>query len=443
MVDSQHMQGVNAVNPGAQTRNWNELFQGEKGASLETEHKLPYPVVREFLRKKWQTKGNYEMVADSNLFYFKFTNEEDKRKVLGMAQIFMAGKCFIVTQWNQDVEKRKNTVKAIPIWINLYNVPKDLWTGEGLGEVPAEVEEQSGCNINEEMDTGILERAVVSGNSVGSMAVREEVCQIEVVTGREVQAERKEMLDRNSDEEEGRRSSGRDGVSGSSAESIAVRELVIRSEVVAEPSAVEYSFVIVLGLVLVFNPTVLVLLFLAGVSFVVASFGGLTIGASGAELEIDNVGAELEIDKDGVELSFVEDAFPFGDMYYPYPYGITSLPPPLQDGGALSTGGALASFLLFLDLLGGSVVSANGGGALLLGGGGRVAGLLRFLDLLGGGVVSGGGGALLLGGGGALSGEVALSVGSGALSGYDGVVLLGSSASAFNFLPLRIPFLLC
>ncbi|KAF9604351.1 hypothetical protein IFM89_006358 [Coptis chinensis] len=263
MVDSQHMQGVNAVNPGAQTRNWNELFQGEKGASLETglkqfslnivcvcgvtqvpedlicrgrsiwkdyvvgfflEQKLPYPVVREFLRKKWQTKGDYEMVADSNLFYFKFTNEEDKRKVLGMAQIFMAGKCFIVTQWNQDVEKRKNTVKAIPIWINLYNVPKDLWTGEGLGEGitgergTGEVEEQSGCNINEEVDTGILERAVVSGNSVGSMAVREEVRQIEVVTGKEVQAEREEMLDRNSDEEEGRRSSGRDGVSGTKEE---------------------------------------------------------------------------------------------------------------------------------------------------------------------------------------------------------------------------------
>ncbi|KAF9620086.1 hypothetical protein IFM89_010736 [Coptis chinensis] len=33
----------------------------------------------------------------------------------------------------KDIEKRKNTVKAIPIWLNLYNVPKDLWTGEGLG----------------------------------------------------------------------------------------------------------------------------------------------------------------------------------------------------------------------------------------------------------------------------------------------------------------------
>ncbi|KAF9608974.1 hypothetical protein IFM89_012151 [Coptis chinensis] len=96
------------------------------------EQRLPYPVVKEFLKKKWKTKGVYEMVADSDLFYFKFSNDEDKRKVLENPQIFMAGKCFIVTQWTQDIERRKDVVKAIPIWVNLYNVPKELWTGEGV-----------------------------------------------------------------------------------------------------------------------------------------------------------------------------------------------------------------------------------------------------------------------------------------------------------------------
>ncbi|KAF9618797.1 hypothetical protein IFM89_002665 [Coptis chinensis] len=97
------------------------------------EQRLPYPVVKEALKKKWRTKGDYEMVADTDLFYFKFSNEEDKRKVLENSPIYIAGKCFIVTQWTQDIEKRKSTVKAIPIWVNLYNVPKELWTGEGMG----------------------------------------------------------------------------------------------------------------------------------------------------------------------------------------------------------------------------------------------------------------------------------------------------------------------
>ncbi|KAF9618231.1 hypothetical protein IFM89_000866 [Coptis chinensis] len=98
---------------------WREYVVG-----IFLEQRLPYPVVKEFLKKKWKTKGVYEMVADSNLFYFKFSNEEDKRKVLENPQIFMAGKCFIVTQWTQDIERRKDVVKAIPIWLNLYNVPK-------------------------------------------------------------------------------------------------------------------------------------------------------------------------------------------------------------------------------------------------------------------------------------------------------------------------------
>ncbi|KAF9613672.1 hypothetical protein IFM89_009635 [Coptis chinensis] len=80
------------------------------------EQRLPYPVVKEALKKKWRTKGDCEMVADTELFYFKFSNEEDKRKVLENSPIYIAGKCFIVTQWTQDIEKRKSTVKAIPIW---------------------------------------------------------------------------------------------------------------------------------------------------------------------------------------------------------------------------------------------------------------------------------------------------------------------------------------
>ncbi|KAF9591034.1 hypothetical protein IFM89_001244 [Coptis chinensis] len=98
------------------------------------EQRPPYPVVREALKKK---NGKQRVITRWSwifeLFYFKFSNEEDKRKVLENSRIYIAGKCFIVTQWTQDIEKRKNTVKAIPIWANLYNVPKELWTREGLG----------------------------------------------------------------------------------------------------------------------------------------------------------------------------------------------------------------------------------------------------------------------------------------------------------------------
>ncbi|KAF9604658.1 hypothetical protein IFM89_008989 [Coptis chinensis] len=124
------------------------------------EQRLSYPVVKEVVKKKWKTKGDYEMVADTELFYFKFSNEEDKRKVLENSPIYIAGKCFIVTQWTQDIEKRKSTVKAIPIWVNMYNVPKDLWTGEGLGFLAREV------NIGH-TDASVIPRRAEAVNAEG------------------------------------------------------------------------------------------------------------------------------------------------------------------------------------------------------------------------------------------------------------------------------------
>ncbi|KAF9611279.1 hypothetical protein IFM89_028703 [Coptis chinensis] len=73
------------------------------------------------------------MIADSELFYFKFGNEEDKRVVLESGPVFMAGRCFIVTQWSQNIERRRNSVQAVPIWVKLHGTRKELWTGDGLG----------------------------------------------------------------------------------------------------------------------------------------------------------------------------------------------------------------------------------------------------------------------------------------------------------------------
>ncbi|KAF9592318.1 hypothetical protein IFM89_014226 [Coptis chinensis] len=47
----------------------------------------------------------------------------------------MVGNCFIVTPWSQDVEKRRKTIKGIPILVNLFDVPKELLSDEGLGVV--------------------------------------------------------------------------------------------------------------------------------------------------------------------------------------------------------------------------------------------------------------------------------------------------------------------
>ncbi|KAF9620142.1 hypothetical protein IFM89_010801 [Coptis chinensis] len=75
MMDRDHTQGVNEANPGAQTRNWNELFQGDKETNLEIGLKQFSLNIVEAI-----TQVQEDLICkDSNLFYFKFTNEEDEK----------------------------------------------------------------------------------------------------------------------------------------------------------------------------------------------------------------------------------------------------------------------------------------------------------------------------------------------------------------------------
>ncbi|KAF9598258.1 hypothetical protein IFM89_026089 [Coptis chinensis] len=46
------------------------------------ERRLPFLTVRNLLRKRWNLKGDFEMVADEEIYYFKFSNDEDKKKEL-------------------------------------------------------------------------------------------------------------------------------------------------------------------------------------------------------------------------------------------------------------------------------------------------------------------------------------------------------------------------
>ncbi|KAF9589072.1 hypothetical protein IFM89_018803 [Coptis chinensis] len=99
------------------------------------ENKLSFPFVKDFLSKRWNLKGSSEMIGDADLFYFRFTNNKDKIAVMEAGHILMAEKIFIVTLWSQEIEQRRKSTKGIPIWVNLFDVPKVLWTEQGLGFV--------------------------------------------------------------------------------------------------------------------------------------------------------------------------------------------------------------------------------------------------------------------------------------------------------------------
>ncbi|KAF9621091.1 hypothetical protein IFM89_016525 [Coptis chinensis] len=71
------------------------------------------------------------MMADKNLFYFKFVNDEDKQRVIDHEPLFLAGRIFVVRPWTPSIDKYRNGIKALPIWIRV-DLPKHLWTKNGI-----------------------------------------------------------------------------------------------------------------------------------------------------------------------------------------------------------------------------------------------------------------------------------------------------------------------
>ncbi|KAL5713366.1 hypothetical protein ACHQM5_015447 [Ranunculus cassubicifolius] len=88
--------------------------------------------VQEQLEDKWKLKGKFEMASDIQLFYFKFHNPEDKKSVLELGPIFINRKLFVVLPWSEEVETKRQQINVLPIWVKVYQVPKQMWTDEGL-----------------------------------------------------------------------------------------------------------------------------------------------------------------------------------------------------------------------------------------------------------------------------------------------------------------------
>ncbi|KAF9618118.1 hypothetical protein IFM89_000077 [Coptis chinensis] len=115
----------------------------EKGVSMWSEYvvgffvekRLPFPIVKAALARQWKVKGSYSISTDRELFYFKFNQDEDRKQVLEADSIFIAGKLFVNRQWSREVEAQKTKITSIPIWVKLMDLPKELWTDEGLGYI--------------------------------------------------------------------------------------------------------------------------------------------------------------------------------------------------------------------------------------------------------------------------------------------------------------------
>ncbi|KAF9603123.1 hypothetical protein IFM89_033959 [Coptis chinensis] len=103
------------------------------------ERRFSFPYVKFVLQQKWKMRGSFEMSADQDLFYFKFSSKEDRKAVLDEGPVFMGGRCLVIGPWTQNVELQMKSLNTIPIWVKMHGVPKVMWIDEGLGFIASKV----------------------------------------------------------------------------------------------------------------------------------------------------------------------------------------------------------------------------------------------------------------------------------------------------------------
>ncbi|KAF5208333.1 hypothetical protein FRX31_002080 [Thalictrum thalictroides] len=86
--------------------------------------KLPFMVVKETVHKKWKLKGDLDIALDGDMYYFRFTSEEDKEKVLDEGSFHMGGKLFVIRPWSRDVEDNRGPSKKFN---KPFQASKSVW----------------------------------------------------------------------------------------------------------------------------------------------------------------------------------------------------------------------------------------------------------------------------------------------------------------------------
>ncbi|KAF9608036.1 hypothetical protein IFM89_005186 [Coptis chinensis] len=84
---------------------WDEYVVG-----FFLERRLPFLTMRNLLRKRWNLKGDFEMVADEEIYYCKFSNDDDKKKTL-VNQVYVNVESDDIVE-NQDTEQATEVQEA-------------------------------------------------------------------------------------------------------------------------------------------------------------------------------------------------------------------------------------------------------------------------------------------------------------------------------------------
>lgn len=102
--------------------------------------KIPFLAVRSVAFRKWADYGLVEVLSNEKGFYFfEFGSADICRQIVEIGPWHFGGRLMVLQLWHSDIEYEREGQSKLPIWIQLYNVPLQFWTAEGLSYIASSV----------------------------------------------------------------------------------------------------------------------------------------------------------------------------------------------------------------------------------------------------------------------------------------------------------------
>lgn len=106
---------------------------------------MPYAKVVEAAHKAWDSMGLCGVAQKSSRkFLFKFQSDMDMNKVLSRGTWYFERKPMVLCAWGSTIGI--DTIKTIPLWIKISNMPDYYWTCRGLSHIASAIGEPIGAD---------------------------------------------------------------------------------------------------------------------------------------------------------------------------------------------------------------------------------------------------------------------------------------------------------
>ncbi|CAI9267202.1 unnamed protein product [Lactuca saligna] len=101
-------------------------------------NRLAFPLVKDSLQELWKEHGISDIFID-DMFFFKFDNENGMNYVLQKGIWKINGIPLFLRKWDPDVFIEKPTYDRVPVWVNIFGIPLQLFNKDGLSLIASKL----------------------------------------------------------------------------------------------------------------------------------------------------------------------------------------------------------------------------------------------------------------------------------------------------------------